>query len=644
MKKLRKTALLLACLMLVSCMGIAAVAGEENPNLIVNGTFDTGLDGWGAPEGNTWNEDGYLVLADVNGTVVSQSISNMEPGARYLLSFDFMNLGDNSGYMVYVYWTGMGGTSTSFGTTAKISSWTRFAGEFVVPQGCTGVGIHLRNPYNSDVNKRGGAYDNIALRKLNDGETVFDSFNPSMEELNTEGTFPNLWTPSNSNVTLETAKVFDGTNAIKIANTEASQTSSVSLRFSTPSFGSRDGFHEFYIYYRLEDTNFTAGSTTEGAKMLLKMKDNVAITNSGYYHPISANETLFFTKEFAEADGWRQMMVFTPCLNGDDFTVTIQLTGIATLYLDNFDYNHTYFLVNGGFQGLYGDGLPSGWFPQNTTDLNRWTSASPTIKLGETLKADGKTYENVVQVKCPNTNDVGLKQFLAQTETVLTNNSLYELGMDYVNTDPDYSDTHQLESQRNSAYLTHKGGFAYPAGQNICSDGGSGRKNFYLLFNGTENRIRFGLGSRTGNTYNEFDNITFRLVTEALTVTQNGVTAQNVKAGDTLDVYYEAPGVFDGTNPEKSVQVVAAVYKNDAEGIPVLVSVAPIQTAQAKAVFVAGSPINNAEAVNGAGYVPAKASMQVQVPSEEGEYTVKAFVWNSLTDVSPYLAATVPAQ
>ncbi|MBE7025718.1 MAG: hypothetical protein E7408_06675 [Ruminococcaceae bacterium] len=625
MKKLRTTALLLACLMLVSCMSITAMA-EVGPNLVVNGTFDTDMEGWSSVGQSTW-QDGYVTIPASASATFSQAVPNPVAGEKYLFSFDGKNEGAGAGILVYIYWGFDNQSSSVSSGTATVTNWTNFRTILIPPEGATSATITFRNP---DGMKQ-ASIDNVTFCHVPQDATMFDFNNFDMETLNADETFPVYWTAT-GNAALETTKVFEGNNAIKLSNTESTETSSVSLSFSLPK-DETWGFEEFYLNYRLEDTNFTEGATAEGAKMSLPG------SNVPAWQFASGKETAYFTKEFAEGDGWRQMMVYAPSrTNSNLFTITVELTGIATLYIDNLVYNHTDYVVNAGFQGLYADGIAAGWMPQEY-DLNNWKdTANNYLYLEETLNQDGKTYENVAKVTSAYSwTNTGLRMFLGAAETVLNVGTVYEYAFDFVNGDKG--------NPTNAPQITEIGGAEEVTTTNaLVAAGGDGRKCFYVKYQGdTSGRLRLGVRFRSGNAPMDIDNVTFRPITQdEMTFTKDGEEATSVEPGDTITATFIRPGVFDGTTPEKEYSVVAAVYKKNGESAPTLTDIFTFTTAQAEKVFATTTVImQNALAVNGAGHVPAKASISLDVPEAEGEYFIKAFAFDSVSLLTPIINATL---
>lgn len=623
MKKI--VSICLTMLLILSCMATVVFATEETTNLIVNGTFDTDLSGWGYSTGGTttWNEGGYATLPAESASALGQVINGITPGTTLFFESDVKVVDETQGILVYITWLTPTSEILSIAlSVADAMEWTHISRYAVAPEGTTRLRVWFRN---SNGNEQ-FSFDNVSLKIVDTDEYYPESANLSMETLNDNGDFPAGYKKS-GNASIEKNVVFSGENAIKLSNTESGETSTVS--FYLPVRKQQVGEHyELLLYYKLTDTSFTEGAENEGAK--LSITDAKGNALSYYRGQQLYSGTKYFTKEFGSGDGWRQMMVFFT--ESGLFKVTVELSGVANLYIDEFVLRKASCIVNGDFQGLSADGIPAGWSQNVSTALDYWASD---LKLIETLNADGKTYENTVQGN-HTYNKNYLKQVIYAEANGLIKDTTYEIAVDYVR------GTLSSDQKNTSPRLAEKGGIAGATSDTYISAVDAGLRNyFYVIYNesaldGSLYRMWFALSARVPGGY--YDNVTMRPVEEKIEFTKDGEEIGAVAPGDIVKVSYMRPGVF-GESEETKVQVTAALYKKDKEN-DTLVSVhsLSIKDAQAKAVFASSATaFHNAEATNGAGFVPAKANIDFEIPNDGNEYYIKAFAWSSGNALTPFI-------
>lgn len=635
MKKIRILALALVSVVLMSFMTVAPFAAEDTENLIVNGTFDTDLSGWEYALGtSTWNEGGYATLPQESGTALGQVINGITPGTMYFFEADAKSEADATGGII-IYFTWLDSTNEisssqiSFGSSTEWRNFSRFV---TAPEGTTRIRIWFRNTNGTQQ----FSFDNVSFYEKDSEGLVTPGSNLNMDTVDENG-FP-VGYKATGTATAETSMVFSGTG-IKLANSAADQTSTVTKAINLNTSGTDFNIIEALVYYRLTDTEFTEGATNEGVTLEATNYTSTGFAISGH---LNNYKTEYFTQPFT--DGWKQMMVFIPANRAQIFDLVITLTGKATLYIDEIVVRGTKHLVNGDFQGLIGDGVPAGWAKDEKVRAV-WNKEGTLI---ETLNSDNKTYENKVKQTFSYAASYGLEQMLYASSTGLTLNKIYNISYDYSNSRGETSGiAPRLSTLIGAKNLTGNGYYT------IGHDDASGRYDFYLKY--VENqysRLHFGISSRADGI---FDNVTMREVVERATITRDGVEIDRVAAGDDILISYERPGVYDGTNPEDKVTMLAAVYRHDGD-TKTLSDIYLVSDAYAKEAFVLDSSkfsettlpsilgttagtYSNSNATEGAGLVPAKISRQISIPDDGNTYSVKACFWNSSSGMQPYIKA-----
>ncbi|MBQ7032585.1 MAG: hypothetical protein IJN25_02825 [Clostridia bacterium] len=184
---------------------------------------------------------------------------------------------------------------------------------------------------------------------------------------------------TNATVAFVTEEVYGNTSEkLKIEHTENTETT-VTLTITQTADEKRSA--GYYVPFVLQ-------SLTEGDGVQLSMKTVTPDSRERNYQTSFFKDTTY-TK-------WRKMMTFTSGWVAEESELTVTFKGVGVLYLDDVEIELTPYIVNGGFEGLSGDGVFASMPNDDATSTipefwtGRTTAGSEgfifSVKPGETIE------------------------------------------------------------------------------------------------------------------------------------------------------------------------------------------------------------------------------------------------------------------
>ncbi len=368
-------------------------------------------------------------------------------------------------------------------------------------------------------------------------------------------------------------------------------------------------------------------------------------------------QTSFF--QDASYTFWRKMMVYNSdaCYDSD---MIVTFSGKGTLYLGLPEVELTKAVINGGLEGVSGDGKianiaetanASGWALESAT-LNYWKEGTEVPSEQGWYVAETAAGNYIMAVKMKRTIPVRYN-VRSGADTKFASGATYKVTV---------SHKASKVSDGGCGFSTWSGLSNLPTSVSAHWAKGTtdwADKSYTSVYNfGTSTKYGFGLNlhSRltTGIAY--FDDLRIEPAVENCTLYDAENTAQNSLIRDTvMTVKYEKPvwdtakdtyaELTDGSKSKTTIAVIGVLYSED-EGNTKIESLKVLQNT---AGAILSTPDSYPDAEYALGYMPASPALEdftFFIP-KDGDYTLKIFAWNSIDGLTPagekaYVFTTTP--
>lgn len=425
----------------------------------------------------------------------------------------------------------------------------------------------------------------------------------------------------------------------------------------------------------------TANTETETTIAFSIDQENVSSTtmSAGYYISFwldsltEESEGVKFVRDYQETEffkdttyqKWRKMMTYTLGNVQKKPFFVITFKGVGTVYLDDFEREITQTIVNGGVEGLVGDGKLAG-YKNNTAVLQTqfWDAKSEikTIKSGELSKdlAAGfyfvETNENNYLLAV---NTIEYFEFRSTTTPGLIDGQSYRASI-----------SNKSSNIKNGCKLNTWTGFALPTAGSTSGifasptlDWEDKSITFLYKYGRSQGQVAFDLYASNKTVVNAtdpsqsdtnpfcyFDNLRLEKITEkAVLKNADGEIIPSLIPGKPFKVYYEAPlfdkdkdafenAKVDGYMTEKKITAVAVLYKLEG-GVKTIEGLELVQNLAGKSDNGQPWPDSPPE-TNEIGFRPAHYEFNFDSLPETGEYIVKVFAWSDLDGLTPFSASS----
>lgn len=593
--KLLMTAVVLA--MLFTVLGGLTVSADTVVEL-ANPGFESGSEGWaltggasivttGAPDGNN-----YLGMATKPSNATSSAVG-VVAGEKYYITCRHKA---SAGHAIYIKFFDaenkeLAGKGVNWYTPNTSNAWKTLFTTVTAPVGAVTVKL-VPTATNSDVN---AGWDRFAIIHM---QISYDELmaNGGMETIS--DSVPGGWSftggAAGTNYSTDTTNIKAGTNSLKITSSETG-----SITASADCTISEASRYEVSAYFNL--TGIAEG--TDGAKLSVYNKATSAEIVSTSYFKLTDK-------------GWRKMLVIVP--NGIGVTeieVKLILSGAGTVYFDDVSVKATDKLIdNGDLEGMTSDKTPTGWkfhdnyAVRNTVEEITNASNSATGIVTE----NGNNYFNI------SGNYSGLR--FETDATRITIGTRYKLTLSYKGT---VNEVGMIYKDKTSLGL-------FPASANNGTDWTHNYEFYFTPTTATPAPFFIVLETKYGSVAAPgcFDNITLEKAetSERLEFYQNGTETTGKYTGFADD--YTAGG--------KMVTLFVALYEK--VGDDLRLSDVKFDSGQAQLIGLTKAFASDADATVPKSEAPLELMATVTIPDGSyGEYLVKAFAWDGIGTISPYL-------